>query len=103
HYAVMQRTQEIGIRMALGASRTSVLRMVLQEGLTLATTGVAVGVGGALLLMRTIASLLFGVTAHDPLTFALVALILAATAIAGSALPARRATKIDAMIALRTE
>ena len=84
-------------------SQISVLRMVLREGLTLATTGVAVGVGGALLLMRTIASLLFGVTPHDPLTFVLVSLILAAAAIAGCALPARRATKIDAMIALRTE
>ena len=103
HYAVIQRTQEIGIRMALGAARGSVLQMVLKEGLTLAVIGAGLGIAGSLGLMRMISSLLFGVTAEDPLTFATVSVVLTAIALAGCYVPARRATKVDPLIALRHE
>jgi putative ABC transport system permease protein len=103
HYSVVQRTQEIGIRMALGARRASVLAMVLREGLVLAAVGVSAGVVGSLALMRAISSILFEVTPWDPLTFAAVSLALGGIALIGCCLPAQRAMRVDPMIALRSE
>jgi len=103
HYWVAQRTQEIGIRMALGAERRTVLAMVLRETLVLAAAGVGVGVGGALVATRTIASVLFGVTPHDPVTFAAVSLGMMAIAMIACCIPAARAARIDPMLALKIE
>ena len=102
-YAVQQRTQELGIRMALGADRSNVLRLVIAQGMRLAASGVVLGLALAWALTRLIASLLFGVTAADPMTFGIVAAILAAVALAAAYVPARRATTIDPLIALRYE
>jgi putative ABC transport system permease protein len=102
-YAVQQRTQELGIRMALGADRGNVLRLVMAQGMKLAVSGVVLGLALAWGLTRLIASLLFGVKAGDPTTFGLVAGILAAVALAAAYVPARRATTIDPLIALRYE
>ncbi|MEO8050447.1 MAG: ABC transporter permease [Acidobacteriota bacterium] len=102
-YAVEQRTQELGIRMALGADRSHVLRLVMAQGVKLAVGGVSLGLALAWALTRLISSLLFGVKASDPTTFGLVAAILAAVALAAAYVPARRATTIDPMIALRYE
>jgi predicted permease len=102
-YSVTRRTREIGVRMALGASPTNVLSMVLGQGMRTAAIGVVIGIAGSLMLTRTMRSLLFGVTATDPLTFAAVALTLAAVALLACYLPARRATRVDPMVALRHE
>lgn len=102
-YSVAQRNHEIGIRMALGAERSSVLRMVTREGLTLAGIGVVIGIVGALGLTRLIASMLFTVRPYDPLTFAGVSFLLVAVAFVSSYIPARRATKVDPIVALRYE
>ena len=102
-YSVSQRTHEIGIRMALGAKREGVLRLVLRQALLLAATGVALGIGGALILTRFLSSLLFGVSSKDPLTFVAVSLLLAGVATSASFIPAWRAARVDPMVALRHE
>jgi ABC-type antimicrobial peptide transport system permease subunit len=102
-YVVARRTREVGIRMALGARPGDVLLLVLRQSLWAAAGGVAIGAVGAAALTRTMRSLLFGVSATDPLTFAAVALLLAAAAIVASYLPARRATRVDPLVALRSE
>ncbi len=102
-YAVGQRTHEIGVRMALGAQRTDVLGMVLRQGLVMSVGGVIVGVLGAVAATRLISSWLYGVEATDPATFAIVSLVLVGIALLASYVPARRATRVDPLIALRSE
>jgi putative ABC transport system permease protein len=102
-YSVMQRTQEIGIRMALGADRRKVFAMVLGQGARLAGLGISIGLVAALGLTRIMASFLFGVRPTDPLTFAAVSLLLVGIALLACYLPARRATRVDPMLALRHE
>ncbi len=102
-YSVQQRTAEIGIRMALGAQRSSVLRLVLKQGSTVALAGIALGVGGAWGLTRFMTSLLFEVKPTDAPTFLGVAILFCAVALAACYVPARRATRVDPMVALRYE
>lgn len=102
-YHVSQRTQEIGIRMALGAQMADVVKLVLKGGMALALIGIGVGLAGAFLLTRLMTSLLFGVKPTDGVTFVAVSLCLLVTAIIASYLPARRATKVDPLVALRYE
>ena len=102
-YSVMQRTREIGIRMALGAQRSDVLRLVMHQTLWLALAGVALGIPAALVMTRWIASQLFGLAPYDPLTISLVTLLLLAIMMLAGYLPARRAARVDPLIALRCE
>ena len=102
-YSVSQRTREIGIRMALGAQRSVAMRLVLGEGMFVILTGLSIGLAGSLALTRFLSSLLFGVSAADPLAFAGVALLLALVSVAACYLPARRAMGVDPMVALRHE
>ncbi len=100
-YSVSQRTQEFGIRMALGAGRGTVLAMVLRQGLRFVAIGLAIGTVGALLLTRLMRTLLFGVEPTDVLTFSSVALVLVAVAVFACLIPARRAASVDPLVALR--
>lgn len=102
-YSVAQRTREIGIRMALGARRRDVLALVVKQGMTLVVLGIAAGILLSLAMTRLISGMLFGITATDPLTFAGVAALLATVAFLANYMPARRASKVDPMVALRYE
>jgi putative ABC transport system permease protein len=102
-YSTSQRRHEIGIRMALGAASPDVLRLVLRQGMRLVLLGLAIGLFGAWGLSRVLAGQLYGISARDPLTYAAVATLLGAVAFAATWLPARRATRVDPMISLRSE
>jgi putative ABC transport system permease protein len=102
-YSVAQRTREIGIRVALGAEHTAVQGMFVRHGLVLAAAGLAIGFGAAAALTRWMSSLLFGVTARDPMTYAAVGLVLTLATLLASWVPARRATAVDPATALRAE
>jgi putative ABC transport system permease protein len=108
-YAVAQRTNEIGIRMALGASQGQVMKMILRQGMTLAIVGVVLGLAGAYVLTKYLESwmnlsrMLYGVKINDPVTYGVIAVLLTAVALVACFIPARRATKVDPMVALRYE
>jgi putative ABC transport system permease protein len=102
-YLVTLRTRELGIRVALGAGSSDVLRLVVGQGLRMTGLGIGIGLAGALLLTRLMQSLVFGISTSDPATFAAVVVTLALVALLASYVPARRATKVDPMQALRTE
>jgi ABC-type antimicrobial peptide transport system permease subunit len=102
-YSVAQRTRELGIRMALGADARAIVRLIVRQGMMLTLAGLALGLSGAVLLTRLMAGMLYGVSATDPFIFGAIALLLALVALLACWIPARRATKVDPMIALRGE
>ena len=102
-YSVSQRTHEIGIRMALGAEKRNVLRMMVGHGAKLAGVGIALGLAGSYAATRVLSSMLYGITAHDAATFVVVPVVLLAVCLAASYIPARRAARVDPMEALRHE
>jgi putative ABC transport system permease protein len=102
-YLVAQRTREIGMRMALGAQTRDVLRLVMGQGAGLTAAGIVLGLLGALAATRVLENLLYGVSARDPLTFASIAALLALVALAATWLPARRASQVDPIVAIRSE
>lgn len=103
YYLVTQRTREIGIRVALGADKARVVWLVLSQGALLVGTGISVGVAGALALSRLLGAMLYGVSAHDPVTFASVPILLALVALVATLIPGWRAARVDPVIALRAE
>jgi putative ABC transport system permease protein len=102
-YSVAARTQEMGIRMSLGAEPRDIVRLVVGQGMSLALLGVAIGIAASLALTRLISTLLFGVSTTDPLAFSLAATVLVTTALIACYLPARRATRVDPIVVLRFE
>ena len=102
-YSVNQRTREIGLRMALGAPRAQVLRLIVREGMTVGAIGIASGLAGALVLSRVLASLVFDVPVRDPVTYLVVAIALTIVAFAACVIPARKASRVDPMVALRCD
>jgi putative ABC transport system permease protein len=102
-FSVTQRTHEIGVRMALGAQKSDVFKFVIGRGMLLTLTGLAIGLMGAGGLTRLMSSLLFGVSANDPMTYSAVAVVLGVVSLLACYLPARRATKVDPLVALRCE
>jgi putative ABC transport system permease protein len=102
-FSVAQRTHEMGIRVALGARRSNLLSLVVRQGMGLVASGIAAGLLGAVALTRVMAGLLFEVSATDPYVFGAVAVVLACVALVACAVPARRATRVDPLVALRSE